>query len=254
MYAIDLLRQLNPLDIINELVKIPYFFDDIDMDNRIDDNTKNYYKEIIKQKYLDELDKIIKKDNKEIVFNDNEILLISNRIGSLEDGCLDCFTINIVEDKQNLLDNLKLSEFENVFNFKNPTKSICFTNRNIILGFRISNINKNKYSDSVLAAHILYELTTFAIDEIERENKTKEIIDSLIEQSTNIKEEKTYSLKELREILDIKDGRTNIQKYRERYTSMCDTYKSIINLIFDIQEVLIEENIIDDSFNGIDVD
>lgn len=248
MYVIDLLKNLDANEIIEELVKIPYFFDDIDIDNRIDEKNKEKLKKEIKQKYLNELKKITSKSN--IEYNDNEILIISNRIGN-ETNCLDCFTINIKNDKEKLIKNLKVSNFEDIYSFNNPTKGICFLERKYILGFRVSNVNMKRYGKIVLAAHILKELTTFAIDEKEREIKTNEIIESLTKEfDKNI--DKTYSIKELREKLGIKDTETNIEKYRKKYLSYCDTYKSIINVIFDIQEILVEENIIDDNYNGID--
>ena len=252
MYVIDLLKELNPQDIINELDKIPYFFEYVDIDNKLSKEDKILIKKNIKQKYLDELLKILNKED--IVFNDNEILAISPRIGGDENNALDCYTINLNE-KDKLLKSLKMTNFEDVFNFKNPTKDICFLERKYILGFKVSNINMKRYGKLTLATNILKALTTFAIDECERNCKTNEIIGSIINQTKELeKSEKTYTMKELREILGIQDNRTNIEKCRERYISYCDIYKSILQFIFDVQEILVEENIINDTFNGIEDD
>lgn len=249
MYVIDILRSVNPIITVNEMTKVSWFFDDVNWNNTLTNTEKEELKEKVKNRYINELLKISKTSDESIIYNDTKILFPSKRIGS-EELFYDCSLIDLNE-KDKILENIKLKNFEDVFEFKNPLYGILFTKRNEILGYRISNKTLGKMSKEKFAAAILYSLTSFAIDEKEREEKQEEIIASLEKQELEIesKTEKTYSEEDIFKELGVTDERTNIEKLRERYSSLCETYKDIINLIFDIQEILIEENIITDDFN-----
>ena len=249
MHVIDILRKANPLKTIEEMTKVSWFFDDINWDNNLDDTEKENLKDKVRNLYLNEFLKICKTLDKDIIFDDSKIVFPSKRIGS-EELFYDCNLIDLNE-KDKILKSIKLNDFEDVFNFKNPLYGIMFSKKNEILGYRISEKTLENLSIETFSGAILYSLTSFSIDEKEREARQEEIISSLEKQSLKSESENSdgYLSEDIFKELGLVDNRTKIEKLRDNYSSFCDTYKDIINLIFDIQEILVYENIITDDFN-----
>lgn len=248
MFVIEFLRSLNAKEVIEDLFKIPYFYEEVDWDNRLSPEEKEDVKKKLKERYIKEYETIIKKDDKDILFDEEKLLIVSNRLGD-DSSCNDCYLLDLKEDKEKILEAIRIDSIENVLEFKNPLYSISFTNRNEVLGYRVSTKNIEILGDTKVAREIIREITMLALEEDKKTEKIEEIVESLKKAEEEASNKKYYTVEEVDEMLGIKDERTNVEKLRDKYSFYLEFGKSILNLICDIQEILIFEEIISEDFN-----
>lgn len=247
MYVIDLLRDVNQKKVIKHLTKIPWFYDEVNYDNRLTSEEKKILKKKIKKLYIDRYAEIIKKED--IIYDDSRILFVHKRLEDNNSDFYDCAEISL-KNIDYILENIKMKEFKDFLNFKNPLNGLLFLKPNEILGFRISEKNLSKVGRTKFATAVFYCLTTFSTNEERREERQKEILDMLENADKNVDNKKTYSEDELYAFLGMKKEKiSKIEKDRRYCSSLCDTLKQIINYVYDLQEILVHENIITDDFN-----
>lgn len=235
MYAIELFKELNSLDIVNELTKDPSFFELIDWDNTIDDIEKTRRKNKIKEAYIKEIDKI---KEKIVFFDSSKILIVTRRLYD-NDTALDISLL-----KANEIEKIKES-ISNPNDFKNPLYGINFTDRNEILGYKISEDSVKRYSKVLIASLILHDITSFGIEEELFNEKRDEIISSLDEISERIEtgEEKTYSAEEVWESLGFVDSRSEEEKEMQKQESIRKAQLYIKCIIDDIKMTIAKEGL-----------
>ncbi len=245
MYVIDLLKKVSAFNAIRIFTSPSWFFEEIDWNKELCRAQKEEHKIKIISRYIDEYNKILKIDNNNIEFDETKILFANKRFGC-DENVFDCSLLNL-NLKEKILESIKITDIKDILNFKNPCYCISFTNRNKILGYKVSEKNIERYGEAIVATSIFQGLVSFSIDENDRNQKIEEITKDLCESAKN--NEKTYSIEELHQILGITNDKKNVEKLRERYNNLFSSYKDISNFIFDIEEILIENGIIDDEFN-----
>ena len=254
MYAIELLNLFSSKQVVDELSKIPWLLEEIDWDMRIPSEKKKEAKEKVLEAYekaLDNIKSTYNKDNVEI--NDDSLLVFLERFG--ENGVYDANLLKIKEDKKKILKAIDINDIEDAFNFNNPMYAVDFSSRDKILGYKLSDYNLNKVGKLICAASLLYVLTAFGLDEDDRSEKIEKIENDLEESIDNEKEGlvgETITHEELMKALGRKKvKKTPLQKIasnRERHKNHLELCMDIIDLIYDIQEILFEEGVIDESF------
>lgn len=236
MYVIDLLKKINPVNVVEILTSFPDFFDMIDWNNTISDEEKEKIKQTIKQKYINEINRI--KNLKNIRTDDTKVVFVSPRIEN--DGWMSASLIDLSE-KEKILNSISNEE-----HFCNPLYSLTFTKRNLILGFKLSNINIERMGEETAAAVLLHEMTCFGIDEEARNIRQNEIISELKETTKRIEtgEEKCIPIEDLWKELGVEDTRTPEEKEEESKKRHEEMLKNIHNYVYELKYVLKELNII----------
>jgi hypothetical protein len=247
MYVIDLFKEVEAFDVVNEMIKVPYFFDYIDYDNTITDNEKNKRKYQIKLAYIDEFNSIKRKK-----INDfsNDVIFIHKRIEDSISYDASLFKIHKrIEDSISYdaslfkIDKLKIIkesiDIDEIENFKNPLYSVMFDERNYILGLSVSKSNIEKYGRILVASVIFNEITRLGLSEKSSINYKNKIIKELEESCKYVDNGgKTFSTEELEKELGIVDNRTKEEKDEENKKMRKNIENNIQNLIQDIKLVI----------------
>lgn len=237
MYVIDLFKELNTKEIVNRLCEFPNFFQEIEWNNQLSNMEKITRKNLIKEMYIDEIEKIKQKD---IVCQDDGFIVVNKRIDS-EEEYYDTSFIDLKE-RQKYLDCINTT---NLDEFKNPFYSIFFMDRNSVLSYKLSSVNVNRMGKLLVAATILKDITTHAISE-EENFKLQEIIKNDLEiQIDEIENEQNktvyFSLDDLYKELGIEreiDTRTKEEKELEYKKHVEQLHNEIKNIINELKEII----------------
>lgn len=252
MYLYEMLNEFTDVEITNEICKLPYFFDMIDLDNTIDEIEKNRRKDVLVSKYQKAVSEIKDFKESEIEVNDGKLLLFLPRIGE-NNGIYDCNLLYIKEEKQKIIDAISIKQFEDVLNFKNPCYCIDFEPTNVILGYSVCNDNIKRIGKLKCVATVINSILNFGLTEDERISVYESIISALTNQIHDIKskKEKTYTIDELYKQLGFKreklKQKKKIIKAQSRYIERCESIKNILEYIFEIQLSLYSLKIVDDN-------
>lgn len=234
MYALELFKNCDSKSIVESLTSVPNFFELIDWNNTIDENEKNRLKAKIKTRYIEEVEKI---KEKSVNFNSKKILMVTRRLYE-DNDTLDISLLNVGEIEK-VKDYIK-----DVEDFKNPLYGIIFSDRNEILGYKISEDSLKRYKAEVVASLILRDITSMGIDEVACVERQEEIISSLEETSKRVLsgEEKTYTEEEVWESLGL-EPESEEEKERKRQEAVESTMRYIKGIIDDIKLTIEAENL-----------
>lgn len=234
MFVLELFKELNSKDIVNELARQPNFFELIDWNNTIDEAEKNRLKEKVKDSYLKEVEKIKEKN---LTFNKDKILIVTRRLYE-DDGVFDISLMKVSE-----IDKVK-DCIKNVEEFKNPLYGIIFSDRNDVLSCKISEDSLSRYEKEKIASLILKDITSMGIDEDACIKRQEEIINDLEETSRRVMEgkEKTYTEEEVWESLGL-EPESKEEKERKEKEAIESTKRYINGLIDDIKLTIEKENL-----------
>ena len=210
MKAFEVLKEIDSCKIVEKMTSFPNYFEMIDLDNTINLEEKNRRKEIIKQRLIKELDKIKSKDIKNA--SPNEILIVHERIDDCE--YIDLSILRLSDFKDGKYHKEEFLKYNNPY--INPLYSPVFMNREELLCMEVSKASLDKYGMLEVASSIANELTTFAIDEEQRDEIINNHLNDLEESIKDIKDKKTYTIEEVFEHLGYKDTRTKEEKELER--------------------------------------
>lgn len=226
MLVIDFLRKFNSNKIVECLISTPNYFEMIDWDNTISEEIKIQRKKIIKDKIVEEFDKIKEKN---ISKSNDGILVVIKRIYD-EEGYYDADLFDI--------NKFNINTYEKE---KNPLYGLCFSNREKILGLELANYCIEKYGEDAVIGAIAKELTSFSIFEEDRETIIEENILALekaCEESLK-NDTKLYSFEELYEELGFEpEEKTHEQEELEKKNAIekakkfIDEYDDIIRNVY----------------------
>lgn len=265
MFVIDFLKTMDKNKVIESLFQTPYFFEELCWDRRFSKEQKQKILQKIKEKYLEEYDNIISTPKEDIIFNNRKILMIHERlefidnkdyiktispifpdISDIHEMNYDCGVLKIGE-YYFYKENLEFEEFEDIYRFRNPLTSICFSPREETLGMKIAPSSIEKFGELIVAKSIIKDLTSFSIIKEERMLKIKEIEQDLAKIDDSTENTEIFDLEELRERLggEHPSEQKKDDNKREFFIHLCEIDKKVVNLIFDIRKVLRDENILE---------
>lgn len=230
MYVFEFLRGLNPEMIFRQMETIPYFYEYLEIDNTIDRAEIEAAKGLIKERYMDELEKI---NSHHILHLSDDMIFASVALsGSLP------YSLYIMNpsDREDIRNSFLLPIEE----FKNPLYGLTFLSRDSILGMRVCEKSIEKYGEYEVAALIVDELTSFCIDEEERQ-KTINQIKKGLEDMVLPCEEECYGIDEafesLREKLGFPDKEETLE---EKQTRLDEAYEEIYTKLGLLREDVLE--------------
>lgn len=225
MYVYELFGKLNAEKIVEEMVSCPYFFSEIDYDNRLTDKEKEKAKQQYKELCIEE---IIKINNLNISPNKDEIIFVSTAIANE-----DTLTTYIMDTKA--IDKIiEAFQFKNIDDFRNPLYGVTFMKRSDILAVSISKENIKKYGEYKTAALILKECLTFRLDDKER----NEFIDSVMMQLTEMDNESFENCKTADEVFEELREEFGFEKEEETEEEKEQREIQLINQITNDLEIL----------------
>lgn len=225
MYAYELFRKLNAEKIVEEMVNCPYFFSEIDYDNRLTDKEKEEAKQQYKELCIEE---IVKINDLNISPNKDKIIFVSTAIANE-----DTLTTYIMNTKA--IDKIiEAFQFKNIDDFKNPLYGVTFMKRSDILAVSISKENIEKYGEYKTAALILKECLAFRLDDKER----NEFIDSVMMQLTEMDNESFENCKTADEVFEELREEFGFEKEEETEEEKEQREIQLINQITNDLEIL----------------
>lgn len=233
MFVYELFKKLNAEDIVNEMIKDPEFFWEIDIDRTTSKLEKEETKKIIISKYVNAVKEMQQKSYTGSV---DEIMILTKEFDGDDFYLCPCL---LTRDKFDEAYE-HLTTFDKMEDFNNPLYGICFETRDEVLSYTLSPVMLEKYSEVQIAATILDEVTFFGIEQNYCNERIEQNVKSLKEQV----EEIDRAREEGREIgipadevfkeLGYEDTRTEEEKEEAHRKIILD----VQNRINDIKEIV----------------